>query len=94
MNPCEVPGDCHLWVTESLATDLIIASPGFLRILQSSSDLLTLDLVLSTDMNWVTSRVLAVTDVTMCVNQLHVLHVSVEESAAQMLPHEILCASV
>ena len=42
----------------------IIASPGFLRILQSSSDLLTLDLVLSTDMNWMMSHVLAVTAVT------------------------------
>ena len=71
----------------------IIASPGFLRILQSSLDLLTLDLVLSTDVNLMASRVLAVTDVT-TLNQQHMLHVSVEESAAQMLPHEILCASV
>ena len=70
----------------------IIASPGFLRILQSSSDLLTLDLVLSTDVNWMMSHVLAVTDVTVLVN--HELCVSIEESAAQMLPHEILCASV
>jgi len=42
----------------------VIASPGFLRILQSSLDLLTLDLELSTDVNLMVSRVLAVTDVT------------------------------